>query len=458
MDKEKFRSFEDLYGIKDTSPKKPANFKQKVRRFADDLIDDAQYYNQKLGEKSQDFFVSTEIPIETKQALDIAKAYRELGGPSVNIIPEVIQAYPSQYGRRLGDTPLSSIKKHERGTKRLVKKAIKVQPNITSEQLKYISSMNPVTAELQSIKDLKTNYYPALPFLQSSFNPYIDIKDPKGDYINRNKGTVFSAPLDVTKKTIDHSSKLFDNPSIPSDLPAGYLYGGTTLAHELGHAYDWGTKRGKKLLENRDGSLRRNFRKGLGGANPVAALVAGLGVFNPDQSLRGQMIEGAISEIVSPEWRNTIESEARADWFGHKIAKKAKTPWSYKNQLAMRGTYVANPLVTGAASVIPGYLLNEAADHGMDIFEHGVMDPLARKIRGGDTDLEASLRQYGYKPSKYNIEATRTVDAPLQNVPIVGPIVNAIAPWLTEIGGKEEIPITRVRGLPGVLRNIAMPK
>ena len=60
MDKEKFRSFEDLYGIKDTSPKKPANFKEKVRRFADDLIDDAQYYNQKSWIKpSKECFRST---------------------------------------------------------------------------------------------------------------------------------------------------------------------------------------------------------------------------------------------------------------------------------------------------------------------------------------------------------------------------------------------------------------
>ena len=153
--------------------------------------------------------------------------------------------------------------------------------------------------------------------------------------------------------------------------------------------------------------------------------------------------------------------------FGRKIAKKAGTPWSLKSQLAARGTYGAYPLAAGAISVIPGYVLNEAADFGMDVLEHGVMDPLARKIRGGDTDLEASLRQYGYDSSKYNIEPRRTVDAPLQNVPfrkvlltnnIVSPIVNSIAPWLTEIGGREEIPITRVRGLPGVLRNIAMPK
>jgi hypothetical protein len=179
------------------------------------------------------------------------------------------------------------------------------------------------------------------------------------------------------------------------------------------------------------------------------------------------MLEGAAGEILSPEWRNTLGTEYRADQFGRKIAKVAGTPWSLKNQLLMRGSYVAAPLATGAASVIPGYLLNEMADHGMDMFEHGVMDPLARKIRGGDTDLEASLRQYGYDPSKHNIEPRRTVDAPLQNVPfrkvlltnnIVSPIVNSIAPWLTEIGGREEIPITRVRGLPGVLRNIAMPK
>ena len=87
MDKEKFRSFEDLYGIKDTSPKKPANFQEKARRFAEDLLDDVNYYTQKLNERHQKFLVDTEIPLETKQALDIVKAYRQLGGPSVNFIP-----------------------------------------------------------------------------------------------------------------------------------------------------------------------------------------------------------------------------------------------------------------------------------------------------------------------------------------------------------------------------------
>mgnify|MGYP001476360619 CR=1 FL=1 len=461
MDKEKFRSFEDLYGIKDTSPKKPANFQEKARRFADDLLDDAQYYSQKFNQRTQDFLLDADIPIETKQALDIVKAYRQLGGSSVNIIPEEIQATPNNRGRRLGDTPLSSIKKHQRGKKRLLEEVTKRQPNITSAELDIISSnFNPIDMELGAIKDLKTDYYPSLPFLQSAFTPDIDIKDPKGNYMSRNKGTVFSAPLGVTKRTIDPSSKLFDDPSIPLDLPAGYLYGSTTLAHELGHALDYSTPRGKKLINKRSPAETQEIRKKfkVGGGSPTGALVAGLGVFNPDQSLRGQMIEGAISELVSPEWRNILESEARADLLGRKIAKKAGTPWSLKSQLSARGTYGAYPLAKGAVSVIPGYVLNAAADFGMDVLEHGVIDPLARKMIGGDTNFESSLRQYGYDPSKYNIEPTRTVDAPLQNVPIVGPILDSIAPFITEIGGREEIPITRVRGLPGVLRNIAMPK
>jgi len=461
MDKEKFRSFEDLYGIKDTSPKKPANFQEKARRFADDLLDDAQYYSQKFNERTQDFLLDADTPIETKQALDIVKAYRQLGGPSVNIIPEGVQATPNNRGRRLGDTPLSSIKKHQRGKERLLKDVVKRQPNVTSAELDIISShFNPVDMELKAIKDLKTDYYPSLPFLESAFTPDIDIKDPKGNYMPRNKGTVFSAPLGVTKRTIDPSSKLFDDPSIPLELPAGYLYGSTTLAHELGHALDYSTPRGKKLINKRSPAETQEIRKKfkVGGGSPTGALVAGLGVFNPDQSLRGQMIEGAISELVSPEWRNILESEARADLLGRKIAKKAGTPWSLKSQLSARGTYGVYPLAKGAVSVVPGYVLNEAADFGMDVLEHGVMDPLARRMIGGDTNFESSLRQYGYDPSKHNIEPTRIVDAPLQNVPIVGPIVSSIAPWLTEIGGREEIPITRVRGLPGVLRNIAMPK
>ena len=187
MDKEKFRSFEDLYGIKDTPSKKPANFQEKARRFADDLLDDAQYYSQKFNERTQDFLLDADTPIETKQALDIVKAYRQLGGPSVNIIPEGIQATPNNRGRRLGDTPLSSIKKHQRGRERLLKDVVKRQPNVTSAELDIISShFNPVDMELKAIKDLKTDYYPSLPFLESAFTPDIDIKDPKGNYMSRN--------------------------------------------------------------------------------------------------------------------------------------------------------------------------------------------------------------------------------------------------------------------------------
>ena len=385
------------------------------------------------------FMAGTDIPINTQQAVRISEAYKKLGGKPIEFNDPEATIFGSMQkgtGHNFPESPFEYYQK------------LKGAKDVLASH-----STNPNKLFQADLDEIKAGR----PYASSMF---IGETDPY--YTGNKQGMVFSGRLGTTESKISQIRSPF-NSNTP-EIPLDYLYGATTTAHEHGHGLDWSTHKGRKNLETRrSGKLIKKFK----GGNPTQVLVSAIGALNPNQSLPMQMLEGAAGEILNPAWRNILETEYRADRFGQKIAKTAGTPWSFKNQLLSRGTYAAYPLATGAASVIPGYLLNEAADHSMDMFEHGVMDPLARKIRGGDTDLEASLRQYGYDPSKHNIEPRRTVDAPLQNVPfrkvlltnnIVSPIVNAIAPWLTEIGGREEIPITRVRGLPGILRNIAMPK
>ena len=406
--------------------------KQGKSKYTTESLNPNSPLSKRVLEPYLKFIAGTDIPINTQEAIRISEAYRKLGGKPVDF----------------NDPDATIFGSMQKGT-----------------AYKFPESPSEYYQKLKGAKDvLATAYPPTDPdkFFQADLDdiktgrPYSGsafIGDTHQLYTGKKKGVVLSGRLGTTESKLSKIRSPF-NSNTP-DIPLDYLYGATGTAHEHGHAKDWSTHKGRKKLETRaSGKFNRKFK----GGSPTQALVAAIGTLNPDQSLPMQMLEGAAGEILNPAWRNILDTEYRADQFGQKIARVAGTPWSVKNQIFARGTYVAAPLVTGAASVIPGYLLNEAADYGMDMFEHGVMDPLARKIRGGDTKLEASLRQYGYNPSKHNIEPTRIVDAPLQNVPIVGPIVSSIAPWLTEIGGREEIPINRVRGLPGVLRNIAMPK
>ena len=190
--------------------------------------------------------------------------------------------------------------------------------------------------------------------------------------------------------------------------------------------------------------------------DPVSAALFGLETVFPKtfSSPQAQISTGAVAEMLSPENINLLRTEIRANKMANILSKKANLPISNVNRLTGLASYASVPLATGllkgGAFATLGMGLNKAADFGVDMLEHGVIDPLARRMVGGDTNFESSLRQYGYDPSKYDIGFPRTVDGPLRHVPIIGHILSGI--------GREEIPINRVEGLSGKVRNFMMPK
>ena len=127
---------------------------------------------------------------------------------------------------------------------------------------------------------------------------------------------------DITRKVYeipgDMKSGQINSMGFDVKLPKDFMYGSSVLAHELGHALDYGTPAGKKSLDARtDRSLAEDFSnfgtpksKRLGNVktklsttkgNPVQALLAGIGFVNPNQSLGMQMVEGAVAESLTPD-------------------------------------------------------------------------------------------------------------------------------------------------------------
>ena len=162
-------------------------------------------------------------------------------------------------------------------------------------------------------------------------------------------------------------------------LPNDFMYGSSVLAHELGHALDYGTPAGKKSLDARtDRSLAEDFSnfgtpksKRLGNVktklsttkgNPVQALLAGIGFVNPNQSLGMQMVEGAVAESLTPDSINTMASELRADKNAQRIAGRADLKINPKTLTLAKSTYAAGPMIKGGLSAIPGFFMNKAAE------------------------------------------------------------------------------------------------
>tara|TARA_Y100001958_G_C21126535_1_gene469112 strand:- start:229 stop:1068 length:840 start_codon:yes stop_codon:yes gene_type:complete len=165
--------------------------------------------------------------------------------------------------------------------------------------------------------------------------------------------------------------------------PKDFIYGSSVLAHELGHALDYQTSAGKKALDVRaDRSLAEDFSnfgtpksKRLGNVktklsrtkgNPVQALLAGIGFVNPNQSLGMQMFEGAVAESLTPDSINTMRTELTADKNAKRIADKAGLKINPKLLTLAKGTYATGPLLKGAASAIPGFFINKAAERYID--------------------------------------------------------------------------------------------
>ena len=420
-----------------------------------------------------DLGLASEVPISSKKAAEVLDTYKNIKGA------EPVTLY-SQAAQDAGidlqpSIPFSQIPK-DKAAFLLEKLGVMPGPleKFKGEEKSYW-------------KDRKTPDYKRLRYQSSQYLPSEQLATSPGHYPSKRTESG-RAIAEVHVSPIG-----FKSVNGIEDL----IWPGSNLTHEIGHIMDDQTTVGRQAVLDRttrydkrrmdkfggevsrptsyrefygpkakEGDLNTMYKNLFpvvdgkptfkGYRDPVSAALFGLETvfpktFSPPQV---QIGTGAVAEMLSPENINLLRTEIRANKMANILSKKANLPISNVNRLTGLASYTTVPLATGllkgGAFATLGMGLNKAADFGVDMLEHGVMDPLARKMVGGDTNFESSLRQYGYDPSKYDIGLPRTVDGPLRHVPIIGHILSGI--------GREEIPINRVEGLSGKVRNFMMPK
>lgn len=169
-----------------------------------------------------------------------------------------------------------------------------------------------------------------------------------------------------------------------------WMYPGTAMAHEMGHALDDNTPRGRLLMSR----MRRGQR-----SNPAEIVGAvGVGASREDRGIFGAAAEGALSSLAQPINRTILEAEARADKAGRALARSAGTPWSVPAQLVLRSTYPMGMMGAGAAQGAGGEILNRVAQQGVD----WTVDRIEEMVRPAEhSKMEQGLEQYGYDRNKF---------------------------------------------------------
>jgi hypothetical protein len=69
-----------------------------------------------------------------------------------------------------------------------------------------------------------------------------------------------------------------------------------------------------------------------------------------------------------------------------------------------KGTYIAGSSMPSVTANVVGELLNRGVETVGDLYGEYVVDPLARRMRGGDSAMESGLRSYGYNPETHRLK------------------------------------------------------
>lgn len=178
-----------------------------------------------------------------------------------------------------------------------------------------------------------------------------------------------------------------------------WRYSGGIMAHEMGHALDYNTPRGRALLRARARTSPQLAPGAMTGS-------VGVGGHRDDRSLGSAAIEGALGSLLTPQARSVLESEHRANRFGRELAKEAGTPWSRTAERLAMGTY-ANALgLPGAVQGVTGELLSRGADQVAAWAVDRLDDVTGRSSPQRPLSwTEQALQQYGYAPDKYKFRA-----------------------------------------------------
>jgi len=329
-----------------------------------------------------------EIPVTGKKKKKFVEAYVDLGGDpttAVNVTDTGLTPPGNQADFNLKTTPTS-----------LINKMMQQDPELLFSDAKdrYTRLKNVIDTKIPFSQSMYTAKTPTFVEMVKGMDPSAVDDMPRG-------GLVYSPPIgvsaeegvsrfrvgrnafgDMTRKVYeipgDMKSGQINSMGFDVKLPKDFMYGSSVLAHELGHALDYGTPAGKKSLDARtDRSLAEDFSnfgtpksKRLGNVktklsttkgNPVQALLAGIGFVNPNQSLGMQMVEGAVAESLTPDSINTMASELRADKNAQRIAGRAGLKINPKTLTLAKSTYAAGPMIKGGLSAIPGFFIYRAS-------------------------------------------------------------------------------------------------
>ena len=104
----------------------------------------------------------------------------------------------------------------------------------------------------------------------------------------------------------------------------------------------------------------------------------------------------------------TLRNEFMADRYVKLIAARAGVAWNPRANAIAKGTYITGAAMPSAAANVVGELASRGVEAAGDLFGEFVVDPLARRMRGGDSQVEKSLRQYGYDSAVHRLKPGRS--------------------------------------------------
>tara|TARA_Y100001951_G_C11275075_1_gene261371 strand:+ start:87 stop:1325 length:1239 start_codon:yes stop_codon:yes gene_type:complete len=354
------------------------------------------------GFMSDNPFTGKEVPVTGKDAQKFVKSYVDLGGDpttAINVTDKGFALPNTQVDFNLKTTPTNVINELIQEESRYI-----TPDRMLERGDELLSEAKDRFTRFEKVLDSKLPYGQSMYLAKTpTFVEHVKKLDPSALDKMPSGGLIYAPPMGVSAdktasefrvgkdafgQSVAKISKLGTKDGLTGQIfnlkaPKDFIYGSSVLAHELGHALDYQTSAGKKALDVRaDRSLAEDFSnfgtpksKRLGNVktklsrtkgNPVQALLAGIGFVNPNQSLGMQMFEGAVAESLTPDSINTMRTELTADKNAKRIADKAGLKINPKLLTLAKGTYATGPLLKGAASAIPGFFINKAAERYID--------------------------------------------------------------------------------------------
>jgi hypothetical protein len=183
-------------------------------------------------------------------------------------------------------------------------------------------------------------------------------------------------------------------------------------AHEFGHAADHVKRPGafleeeqfRRMSSEQKGALNNSARLRTGGGSAGAATLWSRPA-SGDRSVLEAGAEGALFGLAA-NW-DTLSKEVIADIHGRKIAKDAGVSWNNRQNLAAKGSYALGTAGPGFVAGVAEEVASRGIDQAVRVLKDGVIDPIGRRLRGGDNSVEQGLRKYGYDPKLYALDGSQ---------------------------------------------------